>query len=99
MCKVSHWCVKILKAHGVIKTNGWIGNNYPKLDAGIVFVYTLGNSYPDPGLCEIGPHGYLLPCAHVRIAIPLESGLQFLQLLAGEVSPLPPLAFLFRGVI
>lgn len=62
-------------------------------------MHTQGNTHPDPGLCEVGPHGYLLPRAHVRVAIPLESGLQFLQLLAGEVSPLPPLPLLFRRVI
>ena len=54
--------------------------------------------YPDPGLGEICPHGDLLPGAHVRVAVPLEGGLQLLQLLAGEVRPLPPLLLLL-GVI
>ncbi|TNN70806.1 hypothetical protein EYF80_018940 [Liparis tanakae] len=44
-----------------------------------------GTTHPDAGLCEVGPHGYLLPRAHVRVAIPLESGLQFLQLLAEDI--------------
>lgn len=56
-------------------------------------------THPDPGLCEVGPHGDLLPRAHVRVAIPLESGLELLQLLAGEVGPLPPLPLLLRGVV
>lgn len=57
------------------------------------------DTHPDPGLCEVGPHGDLLPRAHVRVAIPLESGLQLLQLLAGEVGPLPPLPLLLRWVV
>lgn len=56
-------------------------------------------THPDPGLCEVGPHGYLLPRAHVRVAVALESGLQFLQLLAGEVGPLPPLPLLLGRVV
>lgn len=56
-------------------------------------------THPDPGLCEVGPHGDLLPRAHVRVAIPLESGLQLLQLLAGEVGPLSPLPLLLRWVV
>lgn len=58
----------------------------------------LPDSYPDSGLGQVCPHGDLLPGAHVRVAVPLESGLQFLQLLAGEVSPLPTL-FLLLGVV
>lgn len=60
-----------------------------------VLFRTPGRTHPDPGLREVGPHGYLLPRAHVRVAIPLEGGLQLLQLLAGKVSPLPPLPLLF----
>lgn len=55
-------------------------------------------SYPDSGLRQVCPHGDLLPGAHVRVAVPLESGFQLLQLLAGEVSPLPPLLLLL-GVV
>lgn len=55
-------------------------------------------SYPDSGLGEVGPHRDLLPGAHVRVSVPLESGFQLLQLLAGEVSPLPSL-LLFLGLI
>jgi len=55
-------------------------------------------SYPDPRLGEVGPHRDLLPGAHVRVAVPLESGLELLELLAGEVSPLPSL-LLFLGLI
>lgn len=55
-------------------------------------------SYPHSGLRQVGPYSDLLPCAHVRVAVPLESGLQLLELLAGEVSPLPPLLLLF-GVV
>lgn len=55
--------------------------------------------YPDSGLGEVGPHGDLLPHAHVRVAVPLESGFQLLQLLAGEVGPLPPLLLLLRRVV
>lgn len=56
-------------------------------------------THPDSGLCEVGPHGYLLPGAHVRVTIALEGGLQFLQLLAGEMSPLPPLPLLLGRVV
>lgn len=55
-------------------------------------------SYPNSGLRQVGPDGDLLPGAHVRVAVPLEGGLQLLQLLAGEVSPLPPLLLLLRVV-
>lgn len=55
-------------------------------------------SYPHSGLGQVGPHGDLLPGAHVRVAVPLEGGLQLLELLAGEVSPLPALLLLF-GVV
>lgn len=55
-------------------------------------------SYPHSGFGQVGPHGDLLPGAHVRVAVPLKGSLQFLQLLAGEVSPLPSL-FLLLGVI
>lgn len=55
-------------------------------------------SYPHSGLGQVGPHGDLLPGAHVRVAVPLEGGLQLLELLAGEVSPLPPLLLLL-GVV
>lgn len=55
-------------------------------------------SYPDSGLGEVGPDRDLLPRRHVRVAVPLEGGLQFLQLLAGEVSPLPPLPLLLGRI-
>lgn len=56
-------------------------------------------TYPDPGLCEVGPHGDLLPGAHVRVAVALEGGLELLQLLASEVGPLPPLTLLLGRVV
>lgn len=55
-------------------------------------------SYPHSGLGQVGPHGDLLPGAHVRVAVPLEGSLQLLELLACEVSPLSPLLLLF-GVV
>lgn len=85
-----------LKAPNKSRTSG---TNYPTFYTQVAFVCTHGDTNPDPSLCEVSPHGYLLPCAHVRVAIPLESGFQFLQLLAGEVSPLPPLALLFGGIV
>lgn len=79
----------------------WGTNQLPekKLHTRLAFAWPLGSTHPDPGLCEVGPHGYLLPRAHVRVAIPLESGFKLLQLLAGEVSPLSPLPLLFRRVV
>lgn len=56
-------------------------------------------AHPDSGLREVGPHRDLLPHAHVRVAVPLESGLQFLQLLASKMSPLAPLLLLLRRVV
>ena len=56
-------------------------------------------THPDPCLSEVGPHCNLLSGAHVRVAIPLEGSLQLLELLAGEVSPLPPLLLLQRTVL
>lgn len=56
-------------------------------------------SYPHAGLSEVGPHGDLFARAHVRVAIPLEGGLQLLQLLAGEVRALSPLFLLQRAVL
>lgn len=56
-------------------------------------------THPDPCLREVGPHCDLLPGAHVGVAVPLERGLQLLELLAGEVSPLPPLLLLQRAVL
>lgn len=56
-------------------------------------------SYPHAGLSEIGPHGDLFARAHVGVAIPLEGGLQLLQLLTGEVRALPPLLLLQRSVL
>lgn len=49
--------------------------------------------YPDSGLCEVRPHGYLFPGAHVRISVSGERGLQFLELLRSEMRPLSPLPF------
>ena len=56
-------------------------------------------THPDAGLCEVGPDSDLLAGAHVRVAVPLESGLQLLELLAGEVGPLPALLFLQGAVL
>ena len=56
-------------------------------------------SYPDACLRQVGPDGDLLPGAHVRVAVSLESGFQLLELLAGEVRPLPPLLLLERAVL
>lgn len=53
-------------------------------------------TYPDSGLGEVCPHGYFFSGAHIRVTVPLESSFQLLQLLAGEMSPLPPLLLLFR---
>lgn len=49
-------------------------------------------AHPDSGLGEIRPHGYLLSGAHVRVPVPGERGLQFLELLRREVRPLSPLS-------
>lgn len=57
-----------------------------------------GATYPDSGLGEVCPHGYFFSGAHIRVTVPLESSFQLLQLLAGEMSPLPPLLLLFRIV-
>lgn len=57
-----------------------------------------GATYPDSGLGQVCPHGYFFSGAHVRVPVPLESGLQLLQLLAGKMSPLPPLLLLLRIV-
>ena len=56
--------------------------------------------FPHPHSClrEVCPHCDLLPRAHVRVAIPLEGGLELLQLLAREVRPLPPRLLLLRVV-
>lgn len=54
-------------------------------------------TYPDSGLCQISPNGDLLSSGHVRIAIPLKSGFQFLELLASKMRSLPPLSLLFDG--
>ena len=48
-------------------------------------------THPDSGLGDVGPHGDLLPGAHVGVSVPREERLQLLQLLRGEVRPLPPL--------
>lgn len=56
-------------------------------------------THPNPGLGEVGPDGDLLAGGHVGVAVPLEGGLQLLQLLAGEVRPLPPLPLLLGGVL
>lgn len=53
-------------------------------------------AHPHARLGEVGPHSDLLPHAHVGVAVPLERGLQLLQLLACEVRALPPL-LLFLG--
>lgn len=64
----------------------------------IVFCIVERTAYPDSGLSEVGPHGYLLSGAHVRVPVPLKGGLELLQLLAREVSSLSP-RFLFLGVV
>lgn len=56
-------------------------------------------SYPDSGFRKVGPHGDFFASGHVRVAVSLESGLQLLQLLAGEVRALPPLLLLQRAVL
>lgn len=58
----------------------------------------VNEAYPDSGFSQVGPDSNFLPGAHVRIAVPLESGFQLLELLAGEVSSLPAL-LLFQGAI
>lgn len=56
-------------------------------------------THPDPSLREVGPHCDLLSGAHVGVAVSLEGGLQLLELLAGEVSPLSPLLLLQRAIV
>lgn len=56
-------------------------------------------THPDPSLGEVGPYCNLLSGAHVRVAVPLKGGLQFLQLLASEVCSLPPLLLLQRAIL
>ena len=56
----------------------------------LIFKY-LNGTYPNSGFGEVGPHGDLLPSAHVRIPVPGESGLELLELLRSEVSSLPSL--------
>lgn len=62
-------------------------------------VVIMWGTHPNPCLCEVGPHGNLLPCAHVGVAVPLKGGLQLLELLAGEVGSLPALLLLQRAVL
>lgn len=56
-------------------------------------------TYPNSCLGQVRPHGNLLPGRHVRIAVPAEGLLQFVQLLRGEVCPLAPLAFVLLVVL
>lgn len=56
-------------------------------------------THPNSGLREVGPHGDLLAGGHIRIPIPAECVLQFLQLLRGEVGSLAPLAFVFLVIL
>lgn len=58
-----------------------------------------GETYPNSCLGQVRPHGDLLPGRHVRVAIPAEGLLQFVQLLRGEVCPLAPLAFVLLVVL
>lgn len=60
------------------------------------FTHGPRTTYPDSGLGEVCPHGYFFSSAHIWVTVPLESSFQLLQLLAGEMSPLPPLLLLFR---
>ena len=78
--------------HGEITTklNHWFS---------IGSVVIMCGTHSNPCLCEVGPHGDLLPCAHVGVAVPLKGGLQLLELLAGEVGPLPALLLLQRAVL
>lgn len=55
-------------------------------------------SYPDSCLRQVGPDCNLLPGAHVWVTVSLESGFQLLELLTGEVRPLPPLLLLEGAV-
>ena len=61
------------------------------ITAGIQKGWKNTQTHPDSGLGDVGPHGDLLPGAHVRVPVPREERLQLLQLLRGEVRPLPPL--------
>ncbi len=56
-------------------------------------------TYPDSRLSEVGPHGNFFPRAHVGVPVPGKSGLELLELLRGEVSPLSPLSLLVLGVL
>lgn len=49
-------------------------------------------THPDSGFGEIRPHGYLLSGAHVRVPVPGERGLEFLELLRSEMCPLSSLS-------
>ena len=67
-----------------------------------VFSWFTFLTHPDSWLGDVGPHGDLLPGAHVGVPVPREQRLQLLQLLRREVRPLPPLplvlVFLRLGV-
>ena len=56
-------------------------------------------TYPDSGLRQVGPHGYLLPGWHVRVSVPSKQSLQLLELLGGEVSSLSPLSLLLAVLV
>lgn len=76
-------------------------DNMVIIDAYLRLIFVLNDllSYPDSRLREIGPDGDLLARAHVRVTVPLECGLELLQLLAREVRPLPPLPLFLRRII
>lgn len=58
------------------------------------------STYPNSGLCQVGPRGDFLSCRHIWVPIPGERRLQLLELLAREVGSLSSLAlflFVFLG--
>lgn len=55
-------------------------------------------SYLNPGLCELGPLGELLPGVDVRVVGPLKGPLQLLQLLCCKGGPTASLLPLKRQV-
>ena len=73
-----------------------VEHSYKKFIFFLVFKLkvTQVHTYPDFRLWQIGPSGYLLSGGHIWIPISGKQSFQFLQLLAREVCPLPPLSFI-----
>lgn len=54
-------------------------------------IYMDSKTYPNSRFGQVRPHRDLLARRHVRVPVPREGRLELLELLAGEVRPLPPL--------